>query len=261
MLIGIRGAATCRATFALPLLLMAGLCGPLSAGTLDQVETEVAKAAPDTTDRAEEPESGDWSDWVDPVIDVGAAAMWGGVRSWMRMNPTLADTLEIEPREPGDLQIPLVSLDVRYQDVESDVSALDGRAEVGYGPLGLAFRYTHYTEEKPADELDIYQWHGLYRMSFTEWAEVDIGYGAMTLSGDATRSGGSLTAPLRVAFGDPAAVAFRPTWSWIGDRALPDYDVGLLWSWRYASMCLGYRWFECGEARLSGAFVGLSARL
>jgi hypothetical protein len=243
------------------LLLIAGLCSPLAAGTLDQVETEVAKAARDTTDRAEQPEGGDWSDWLDPMIDVGAAALWGGVRSWMRMNPTLADTLEIEPRQPGALQIPLVSLDVRYQDVESDVSALDGRAEVGYGPLALVFRYTHYTEERPADELDICQWHGLYRMSFTEWAEIDIGYGAMTLSGDATRSGGSLTVPVRVAFGGPAAVEFRPTWSRVEGGSLSDYDVGLLWSWRHASICFGYRWFECGEASLSGAFAGLSARL
>jgi hypothetical protein len=98
-------------------------------------------------------------------------------------------------------------------------------------------------------------------MSFTEWAEIDIGYGAMTLSGDATRSGGSLTVPVRVAFGGPAAVEFRPTWSRVEGGSLSDYDVGLLWSWRHASICFGYRWFECGEASLSGAFAGLSARL
>jgi hypothetical protein len=154
----------------------------------------------------------------------------------------------------------VVCLDLRYQDVESDVSALDARAEIGYGPLGLAVRYTHYAEESPADELDIVQWHGLYRMSFTEHVEVDIGYGSMTLHGDARHSGSSMTVPVRIGFDVPVALVFRPTWSWIGDNSISDYDVGLLYLWPYVSVSLGYRWFECGDTTLNGAFVGVSAR-
>ena len=104
------------------------------------------------------------------------------------------------------MQIPVVCLELRYQHVESDVSALDGRAEIGYGPVGLAVRGTHYAEESPADELDIVQWHGLYRMSFTEYVGIDIGFGSMTLHGDKRSSGLSMTVPVRIGFDVPVAV-------------------------------------------------------
>ncbi len=264
---------------ALSVLLLACTCGPLMAGTLDDFEEDATKAAkPDTVTRYESaPATSCWWGCMESGVEMGARALWaGGSASLMRVSPpeppdTLArwmrekppepaDAPRIEPRIPGELQIPVVCLDLRYQYVESDVSALDGRAEVGYGPLGLAFRYTHYAEESPADELDIVQWHGLYRMSFTEYVEVDVGYGAMTLHGDARHSGSSLTAPVRITFDVPVALVFRPTWSWIGDNSISDYDVGLLYLWPYVSVSLGYRWFECDDSALSGAFVGVSGR-
>jgi hypothetical protein len=169
--------------------------------------------------------------------------------------------LEIEPRAPGELQIPMVGIDLRYQDVDGDVTALDGRVEAGYGPLGVAFRFTHYEEESPPDELDITQWHGLYRMSFTKYIEVDLGLGSMILRGNARHSGFSGTLPVRIWFGAPVALVFRPTWSDVGGQEINDYDVALLYTRQYFSVCAGYRWFEAGDSALNGAFVGVSAQL
>ena len=261
-------------------LLIACFCGPLMAGTLDDFEEEATKRAKADTVRGYEPTSATscWSGCMESVIESGVRALFaGGSATLKRVKPpeppdTLSvgwawdeppepvDTLRIEPRVPGDVQIPIVCLGLRYQYVESDVSALDGRAEVGYGPLGLAVRYTHYAEESPADELGIVQWHGLYRMSFTEYVEVDIGFGQMTLHGDKRSAGSSVTVPVRIGFDIPVALVFRPTWSWIGDNEITDYDVGLLYLWPYASVSLGYRWLECGDSALSGAFVGVSGR-
>ena len=234
----IRGA---REACLLSVLMLACTCGPLMAGTLDDFEEDATKASePDTVARYETASTTScWWGCMESGIEMGARVLWaGGSASWMRVNPpepadTLAswtwetppepvDTLRIGPRGPGELQIPVVCLDLRYQDAGSDVSALDGRAEVGYGPLGLAVRHTRYTEETPADEMDIVQWHGLYRMSLSEQVEVDIGFGQMILHGDARHSGSSMTVPVRIAFGGPVALVFRPTWSWLGDNTITD---------------------------------------
>ena len=97
-------------------------------------------------------------------------------------------------------------------------------------------------------------------MSFTEYVGIDIGFGSMTVHGDARSSGSSMTVPVRIGFDAPVALVFRPTWSWIGDNSISDYDVGLLYLWPYVSVSLGYRWFECDDSALSGAFAGVAGR-
>jgi hypothetical protein len=62
-------------------------------------------------------------------------------------------------------------------------------------------------------------------------------------------------------YGGPLALVFRPTWSEVGGSSIADYDLALLYSHRYLSVCLGYRWFEAGDNALNGVFVGVSAQL
>jgi hypothetical protein len=52
-------------------------------------------------------------------------------------------------------------------------------------------------------------------------------------------------------------VEFRPAWS---DR-VSDYDLGVLITWRYASLKTGYRWVLTPHESLNGPYVGLSFRL
>jgi hypothetical protein len=244
------------------LILVACSCGPLFAGSLDDFEksaTEGAKA--DTTEKRKDSAVGcvGCNGLFEPALRV----LWyGGAASMQRMTiPTRGDTSAIAPRQHGEVQLPIASLDLSYQDVESDVRALDGRVELGYGAVGVALRYTHYDEESPRDEMDIVQWHLLYRMSLSEYFEVDLGLGSLALHGDLGHSGSSLTLPIRIRFGDYVAVVYRPAWSNVGGTSIDDHDVGLHVIWRYVSVSVGYRWFRSGDSSLDGVFVGLSTRL
>jgi hypothetical protein len=157
-------------------------------------------------------------------------------------------------RDFGEPQIPFVRLDFSFQDVESDVYAYDYRVEGGYGPLGLQFDQTHYRETIPGDELNLIRLYGLYRMSFGSNVEMDLGFGALTIDGDDYDSRFSFTTPILIYPSDHVGIELRPAWA----ANVSDYDVGLLATWRYSSIKVGYRWVKSPDESLNGPYVGLS---
>lgn len=183
-----------------------------------------------------------------------------------------AESLSVQPREipsgssvseqrvQKNFQLPTLYVDLRYGRVESDVNAFDGGLEVGYEFFGADFRYTHYVEDDPPDELDVYQWHVLLRWAATERFETGVGIGTLTLSGNSSTTGASLTVPVRITFEAPAALVFRPSWSWLGDNTIGDYDASVHYLWPNVSAFLGYRSFVSGQSSLDGAFAGISVR-
>ena len=186
--------------------------------------------------------------------------------------PVYAESPSVQPPEvPSDspvseqriqesFHLPTLYVDVRYERVEPDVNVFDGGLEVGYEFFGADFRYTHYVEDDPPDELDVYQWHGLLRWAATDRFETGVGIGALTLSGNKSTTGTSMTVPVRVTFEAPAALVFRPSWSWLGDNTIGDYDASVHYLWPNVSAFLGYRWFVSGKSSLEGAFAGVSVR-
>jgi hypothetical protein len=165
-----------------------------------------------------------------------------------------------EQRVQESFQLPTLYVDIRYQGVESDVNAFDGGLEVGYEFVGADFRYTHYVEDDPPDELDVYQWHGLLRWAATDKFEIGLGCGTMTLSGNNSTTGASLTVPVRITFEAPAAFVFRPSWSWLGDNTVSSYDATAHYLWPSFSAFLGYRLFSSGRSSLNGASAGVAVR-
>lgn len=51
--------------------------------------------------------------------------------------------------------------------------------EAGFGPVGMHARHTIHDEENPDDELELINWHLLYRMSLGPYVEIDLGVGAL----------------------------------------------------------------------------------
>ena len=94
----------------------------------------------------------------------------GGKSSWVRLHPGDATEMgvSVTPREIGEPTIPFLNVDIAFQSVKPDIEALDGRVEVGYGPMGFQYRWTHYDERLPERSLDLIQWHFLYRMCFAK---------------------------------------------------------------------------------------------
>jgi hypothetical protein len=183
-----------------------------------------------------------------------------GPDDYVVKSPSSEKETVIENRKSGQALIPIARLDISYQDVESDVSAMDYRGEVGYGPVALQVRETHYAEERPDDDLDILQIHMLYRMSIGEKIEIDLGFGGMSIEGENDNSGLSITVPVLIHSWDYFGVEFRSSWSSINNNTIQDYDLSLLTGWRYLSLRAGYRRVMSDTESLSGPFAGLSLR-
>lgn len=236
------------------------------AGKLEDFEREA------TEDTGREHDSGDPEVDDEPdsedglaglVVDVaGLFVLARGVESWQRVRPPAAgvEGTTVQPRRSGEALIPFVRVDAGYQAVESDVDAIDARLEVGFGPFAVQGRGTHYREDDPDDELDLMQAHALYRMSFGSKVEVDLGVGAMVLSGDDTRHGISGTVPILIHPWEVVGLEFRPAWAGLGGHTVGDYDLALVVGWRYLRLRSGYRWLSSGPASLNGPTIGLSAR-
>ncbi|UCH83336.1 MAG: hypothetical protein JSW50_12865 [Candidatus Latescibacterota bacterium] len=229
-------------------------------GELNQFEDEATKdatdddAAPVTTD---EPDLG-WLAWSAELL--GTVFLAGGVISWVRVHGTNDPDLKVidVPRLTGEVMTPFATLDIVYQNVTSDITAIDGRIEVGYGPGGIQFRETHYEEDDPYDKLDFIQWHILYRMTYSQHIEVDIGLGSNIVRGDGSNSGFSVTVPIRVQPIRWVGAQFRPNWSSIKGNSISDYDVGITIGPRYLFVRGGYRWVKAGSATLNGPYTGLT---
>ncbi len=96
-------------------------------------------------------------DCAGPFLEL-AARIWlegmvyGGVGSWVRMDPMTVDMPDLpalEPREWGEGLIPVVRADTAYQWVEGDVRAVDAAVEAGFGPLAAQFTRRRFEERRP----------------------------------------------------------------------------------------------------------------
>lgn len=269
----------CRRQYTLLLVLVAATCfyGQARAGKLEDFERDA------TRDRSEDrrDDSGRDDPWgeddydylpsgkaVHDPVDRFFSGMFSGLlivpgqASWARAandTPTLSQW-NLAPRVPGDPFIPLIRMDAAYQAVESDVEALDGRLQLGYGPLAFEFNGTWFQEEDPSARLEIYHLYGLYRLSYGQNVEIDLGVGGIILDGEELNTGASLTIPFLVRIRDWLLVEFRPAWSEVNDTRIDKYELDVLFNWRSVALKTGYRWLESPNESLNGPFVGLSIR-
>jgi len=184
----------------------------------------------------------------------------GGTNSLAQTKPSETATQEVPTplRSTGEPLIPLLRLDMSYQNVESDVAALDARVELGYGPLGIQYRYTTYREDEPDDTLDVTQFHFLYRMSFMATMGIDVGVGVFTVEGNEENSGFSLTLPIHAHSSKGWGMEFRPALADINDTTIEDYALGFFLSRRYVMFQAGYRWLSANTTSLNGPYAGFS---
>jgi hypothetical protein len=158
----------------------------------------------------------------------------------------------------GTPVLPTISLDSDYQNIESDLFSINNRIEVGYGPFGFQYKEMRYFEKDPDDELKIYQLNYLHRISNGENFRLDLGLGSVTMEGNETNTGFSLTTPLYVFLPKKCSVFLRPNWGWINGNAIQDYKLGFLWSRKFISLQGGYRFVKSGKETLNGPFIGFN---
>lgn len=260
------GRCTCLAAVSL-LLSVAGLS---LAGQLSDFEKSVdADPARERTDtRARPPHSHGRHGTSTSFGDIAGTALvgclcegfshgivYGGIASVERV---FGGDSQCEGRKPGEALIPFFALDLNYQDVDGDVTAWDFRSEIGVGPIAFEARRTEYRED--ADDLAITGMHGLYRMSAGSLLEVDIGCGALRVSGQDVETGFSVTLPIRLHPSDVFGIEYRPVWSSVNETRISSHDLSVLCGWRHAGLRVGYRWLSTAGETLNGPEIGLSLR-
>lgn len=156
--------------------------------------------------------------------------------------------------------LPSFRLDAGYQGVESDVHALDLRAELGGGWTGLQGRLTYYFEDDPTDHLWLNYLHGLARLRLGNHLQIAGGPGVVMLDGFDRNYGFSFTSSFLVYPQDSLGIELRPTWSWIDENELNDCDLGLIWGGTNTALRVGYRWVNTGHQSLDGAYFGVLVR-
>ena len=154
--------------------------------------------------------------------------------------------------------LPTISLDTDYQHVDSDLYSINNRVEIGFGPFGFQYKELRYFEKEPKDQLKIYQFNYLHRMSDGKFIRVDLGLGSLTLEGNEKNTGFSLLAPIYVFLPKRWSLFLRPNWGWIHTNTLQDYKLGFLFSQDYYSFQAGYRFVKSGEETLNGPFCGFN---
>lgn len=166
----------------------------------------------------------------------------------------------VTPRAVGEGVIPFARLDISYNQVSSSILALHSRAEVGYGPFGFEMRQASYSESAPDASLDVEQYHLLYRMSFGDHVELDLGLGEYTISGVAVNSGKSSTAHLLIHPNEKLGIEVRPSWATINGNGIRDHEYAISYGERFWAVCMGYRLLEGPTTNLNGPFIGVSLR-
>ena len=253
----------------LAILLLAIYTSTTLAGRLDDFEEQASTRPPQADSHESTPdddieedggdagESDDFADFMAELLFYATVA--GGVMSMQRVVPnSLDDETYVTARELGEPLIPMARVDASYQYIDSDLYATDARAEVGFGLFGFQYRRSDFEESDPNDSLVIKQWHGLYRMSFGDYVEVDLGYGRLRLEGNAVSEGSSYTMPVHIHLNEYLGFEWRPAWSSINGSNIREDDVAILLLYRYTSLRLGYRSLKAQDVKLDGPYMGLA---
>jgi len=254
-----------------------GLSGPLPVGAESRLERfeRDASGTPESDAPREKPTNAAATtttdseavvvDWAQPLWSLfwktaGVAFVTGGVASWERLiaEPESSVSVLAPPRALGEPNIAFTRLDLSYQQAQADISAINGRAELGYGPVGLALDLSRYTEPDTDDILGVYRSHLLYRMSFSWRLEIDIGGGIVVLDGNQAHLGSSWTLPVRLRAHRLLALEVRPAWHTLNGNAIADYDAALLLGDRFLALRLGYRWQGGPTESLHGPHAGIA---
>lgn len=290
---GLRPLTVCCLSFSLLASSLLAVSAPVYAGTLGEFEQQArsskqeSDAETDQTDADDSAEqTGDsrdcytsYDDACEDTADDESLALMrlslelayqlakaglelGGSWSMARMPGSdpldlFADN-QVPRRQPGELGLPYLALDSGYQWLGDDITAWDGRLELGYGLLGLESRYVRLNEPGAGDSLSMRWLHPLYRMSFSEYFELAIGLGVAGLHGQQSTSGLGFTNSWRIRTSDIVYLQGSSSSMLFEEGDASQITVEAAFAAPYGALRLGYRWYQAGSMTLSGPTLGLT---
>ena len=242
----------------------------LFAGELDDFEKDATKQKTKQEHTVESSRDEKDSDFLGDLLSelflkpigesFGEVIVKAGRSSMLRVDDSACKTEGIAEgitcRQIGEPLIPYLKADLNFQNVKPDITAIDGKVELGYGPFGFQFRRTHFKEKETRDRLDVDQYHGLFRISYKSYFELDFGIGELTLNGNDSNSGFSFTLPIKVQPTGWIGFYFLPAWSILNGNTISDYDISVPFTRRFFSVQIGYRWLKSPHESLDGPYLG-----
>ena len=234
------------------------------AGKLDDFEKDATKERPNQERHKDS--SNDDVDIIGELLgDIFFRGLYDGGRASFWRAECSHKEEGIVCRQNGEPLLPILKADICYQWLQSNISAIDGRAEVGYGPFGFSYRGTRFREiernaeeENSTDTMNLQEFHALYRISGTNKLEVDLGLGMLTLEGNETNSGFCFTMPIKIHPRNWLGIHIVPTVSSIRGNAIYDMDCSVLLTKGFISLRSGYRWLSTEHEMLKGPYSGFS---
>ena len=167
------------------------------------------------------------------------------------------DQSVFEPRDRGQVALPIFRLDLDTQYVYKNINSLDYQLEFGIGAFAASYRQSHFREDNNGerDKLRIEQAFLLYRMRFARSFELDFGVGNYQLRSDNEVNDLAVTLPMRWYPVKNIGAEFRPTWNFNG---VSDHQLLVIAGWEHFKFRAGYHWLEMKSKNLNGPFVGIS---
>lgn len=153
-----------------------------------------------------------------------------------------------------------IRLDAAYQNVETDVWALDFFGEAGYDRIGIILKDTEYYEDEPSDELRILYFLGFLKFGIEEILIAGAGVGGIIVEGDTAQSGYAFALPVRIRASKYFGAEFLGIWSSVNDNPIKDYDIGAVAGHENISAKAGYRWVMTENESLNGPYAGITVR-
>jgi hypothetical protein len=95
-------------------------------------------------------------------------------------------------------------------------------------------------------------------MSAKRSLEFGLGIGTCNISGNEKNSGFSLTYPIKIYLNQSFGIRIKPTCNWINSNNINDTDLTLVFTKRFGTVELGYRFLEANGRDLDGAYIGFA---
>ncbi len=165
-----------------------------------------------------------------------------------------------------DGPMPFIRVHGSYQNVETDIFAVDWRGELNLIIIGLQGRFTTYYEDDPDDEMEVTQYHVFLNIPIKDIASIGFGIGGIAIQGNERNDGMSFSIPIHFKPADYIEMELISSWSTINKDAaeainnndISDYDAAVLLGYKNVFLRMGYRWFKSRNVSLNGFHIGIS---
>lgn len=163
----------------------------------------------------------------------------------------------MDERERGELLLPILRVESSFLYDDARRGAYGTLIEGGWGFLGARANYWDHFDVSTDDHVAMITWHLLYRATFGEYLEIDLGGGGIEIGGDNEKHGGSGVFGVRWRPDERLSVEYFRSWHDIEREDYSEHDLAFRVNLEGVHFKLGYRYLGLPERNLKGPYAGI----